>query len=138
MPEEIDEFADDVKRYTQAQEHLVAALDGLQNHAGEPFGAEHAEMVLDALRATAELREFLIRDLGTTVASLQNLEHGLTSLGEFVNTQRQSFHDLSATVAALVDVLLSQGTVSPEALAEKKTEIIAATSAPPGPDGKVN
>ncbi len=137
MADELDEFADDVKRYEQTQEALVTALEGLRARRGQPFDAAHAALLLDALEATAELREFLIRDLGTTVANLQNLESGITSLGDFVNGKVQTLNDLSATVAALADVLLTKGVVSPDELARAKNQIIAGASAP-DPDTKAN
>jgi hypothetical protein len=139
MADEFDEFADDVKRYEQAQEELAKTLEELDGRSGQPFDAEHAALLLDALKSTSELRDFLIRDLGTTVANLQNLENGLTSLGDFVNSKVQSLNDLTATVAALVDVLLTKGAVSPQELTDAKNAIIASATAPaPGPDGPTN
>jgi ABC-type transporter Mla subunit MlaD len=142
MADEPNGFADDVKRYEATQKTLTRALEELQSRSGQPFDSEHAALLVDALRATAELRDFLIRDLGTAVANLQNLEGGLNSLGDYVNSQRESLNDLSATLAALVHLLLSQSVVSAEDLARKKAELTAAAPAPASvpakPDPEVN
>jgi hypothetical protein len=119
------EHDDDIARFEDAQTRLHDALSVVD-------GAVDAETRIRnlsiALRALDELREFVIRDLGTAVRNLERLEAGVGSLGEFVGAQREAINDLSATLAALVDHLVVGGVVDGDALWSRKNEILSGAS----------
>jgi hypothetical protein len=80
------------------------------------------------LRILDDLREFIIRDLGTVVNNLQRVENGVNQLSEYVNGQRESLNDISVTLAAVVDMLIHNGALDSDALMEKKNEILASAA----------
>jgi hypothetical protein len=105
---------------------LSAALEALGRLTpGADNEPERHQLLIDALRILDELREFIIRDLGTVVSNLQRVEGGLSQLSEFVNSQHESMNDVSVTLAAVVDLLLTAGVLDSDALVEKKAELLA-------------
>jgi hypothetical protein len=141
-----DPFDEDVARFEAAQKNLTATLEALERLSpGAGAEAERHRLLLSALRTLDELREFIIRDLGTVVGNLQRVESGLGQLSEFVNGQRESLNDVSVTLAAVVDMLLTAGVLDSDALVEKKGELLATAAEeeeeegeppPDPPDGK--
>ncbi|OGR07827.1 MAG: hypothetical protein A2341_07290 [Deltaproteobacteria bacterium RIFOXYB12_FULL_58_9] len=130
MPDHVD---DEVAQYSAAERSLGEALESLQESKDK-----NVDTLFTAIKSLDVLRKFMVRDLTTAVGRMQGLEHGLTSLGDYVNNQRESVNDLGATLAALIDVLITTDVVEPEALVAKKTELINDAGMPPAQNNPSN
>ncbi len=135
-----DEYDEDVERFEKTQQKLSEALAELDRRvAAGGDEAERLRLLTETLHQLDALREFIIRDLGTVVGNLQRVETGLGSVGEYVTHQRDAVNDLSATLAALVDVLIENEVIGSEDLLEKKNELLnSADTIPVDPDEKSN